>query len=76
MCTSDNAPTGTCASIVFEKERSLVADLGAALEFKTYHVHQVQEEVNAAGIFYATGFFLTSNSNALFSLLDSAKDRP
>lgn len=33
MSKTDDHKTGICASIVYNKERSLVADLGAALHF-------------------------------------------
>jgi adenosine kinase len=33
MCNNGDYPTGSCASIVIEKERSLVANIGAALHF-------------------------------------------
>ncbi|TNV81340.1 hypothetical protein FGO68_gene11032 [Halteria grandinella] len=62
--------TGQCAAIVYEKERSLVADLGAALKFPTEHVENVEQHIEEATILYATAFFLTSNTQALFKLLN------
>ena len=43
MCSPKEAslPTGTCASIVLKKERSLVANLGAALYYPTSQVEKI-----------------------------------
>jgi sugar/nucleoside kinase (ribokinase family) len=54
-------PTGTCAVLINEKERSLVANLSAANKYSKDHFDTaaVQEVVGAAQIVYSAGFFLT-----------------
>ena len=42
----DKAPTGVCAAIVYNKDRSLVADLGAALKFPTSHFKNEEKHLN------------------------------
>lgn len=58
---TEAAPTGTCAVLVHDKERSLVANLGAANEYKIDHLHteEMQAVVRRARVFYSAGFFLT-----------------
>jgi adenosine kinase len=55
------APTGTCAVLVQDKERSLVANLSAANNYKIDHMNTeaVQAVVQAAKVVYSAGFFLT-----------------
>jgi len=62
--------TGTCAIMITDKERSMVAFLGAAEKYKQEHLEsaQVQEVIKKAKYFYATGFFLTHSPNALLTL--------
>eukprot|EP00013_Stygamoeba_regulata_P017002 CAMPEP_0177673826 /NCGR_PEP_ID=MMETSP0447-20121125/26186_1 /TAXON_ID=0 /ORGANISM="Stygamoeba regulata, Strain BSH-02190019" /LENGTH=345 /DNA_ID=CAMNT_0019181795 /DNA_START=71 /DNA_END=1108 /DNA_ORIENTATION=+ len=63
-------PTGTCAVLVHEKERSLVANLAAANCYKKAHLDsdEVQAAVAAVKLVYATGFFLTVSVESLLSL--------
>ncbi|KAH9258126.1 hypothetical protein BASA81_003689 [Batrachochytrium salamandrivorans] len=53
--------TGTCAVIVNNNERSLVANLSAANEFDHAYMStpEVQSAVERAQIYYSAGFFLT-----------------
>jgi len=53
--------TGTCAVLVIDKERSLVANLAAANNYKKDHFdsQEIQQIVQQAKFFYTTGFFLT-----------------
>ncbi len=57
----DKNPTGTCACLITEKVRSLVANLGAANHYQKDHL--VQKEnwalLEKARIAYIGGFFLT-----------------
>lgn len=67
----DDKPTGTCACLIVEKERSLLANLGAALEFTMEHLMspKVMKAIEEAELFYCEGFFLNTVScpqNALF----------
>jgi adenosine kinase len=54
-------PTGTCAVLVHHHERSLIANLAAANNYKVEHLlsDAVQAIVNKAQYFYSAGFFLT-----------------
>ncbi len=58
---SETSPTGTCAVLVNGGERSLVANLAAANDYKHAHTltKEVSDAINNAKIFYTTGFFLT-----------------
>lgn len=57
----ETKPTGTCAVLVVGKERSLIANLGAANEYKHSHLlsEEIQQYVKKAQYFYFSGFFLT-----------------
>jgi len=57
----DKEPTGTCAVLVKGGERSLCANLAAANCYDKAHFDSapIQELVQAAKIFYISGFFLT-----------------
>jgi adenosine kinase len=65
-------PTGTCAVLVHDRERSLVAHLGAANHFKESHIEQADtwKLVEAAKVVYATGFFLTVSVPSLLKLAE------
>jgi adenosine kinase len=55
-------PTGTCAALIVEGERALIANLGAANHFQPSHLTDSalsQEILAAAQIVYCAGFFLT-----------------
>jgi len=54
-------PTGTCAVLVVGKERTLIANLAAANEYKHDHLltDDIQQYVNKSQYFYISGFFLT-----------------
>jgi adenosine kinase len=55
------APTGTCAVLVYQKDRSLVANLGAANNYKITHLQSepIWHLVKHAHYFYSSGYFLT-----------------
>jgi len=63
-------PTGTCAVLVRDKERSLVANLSAANNYKKDHFdsQEIQELVHKAQFYYSTGFFLTVSPETLVAL--------
>ena len=54
-------PTGTCAACVLDSERSLVANLAAANNYKVAHLKQPENwaAVEAARVIYSAGFFIT-----------------
>lgn len=61
-------PTGTCGVLVSShgKNRSLVANLGAANHFKKSHLEANKEAVLAhAKIIYSSGFFITAAADSL-----------
>ncbi|MEW5301811.1 MAG: hypothetical protein WDW36_004647 [Sanguina aurantia] len=60
-------PTGTCAVCVVGGERSLVANLAAANNYKTEHVLLPENFslVEAARIIYCTGFFITVSPDSI-----------
>eukprot|EP01065_Artemidia_motanka_P034213 TRINITY_DN4141_c1_g2_i2.p1 TRINITY_DN4141_c1_g2~~TRINITY_DN4141_c1_g2_i2.p1 ORF type:complete len:374 (+),score=95.48 TRINITY_DN4141_c1_g2_i2:52-1122(+) len=62
---SDTDPTGTCACLIVGKERSLIANLGAALKFTLRHLESraVSTAIEEASILYSAGFFLNTISS-------------
>jgi len=64
------APTGTCACLIVDSDRSLVARLGAANNYQHSHYESqaIQGFVKNASHFYATGFFLTVSPQTLVSI--------
>lgn len=76
----ETAPTGTCAVLVKDGERSLCANLAAANNFKPTHLASV-ESLNlytAAKFYYVAGFFLTVSVESLQIVGDHAvaEDKP
>lgn len=61
MQDPQNAPTGTCAVLITGKDRSLVANLGAANNFNVSHLSkpEIAALIDNAKYFYIEGFFLT-----------------
>lgn len=62
--TTEDEPTGTCASLINGRGyRSLVTNLAAAKSFKTDHLERedVWSAVKDASIFYFSGYFLTTS---------------
>jgi adenosine kinase len=63
-------PTGTCAVLIHEAERSLVANLGAANHYKLAHLEsdEVQAMVRKARVLYTSGFFLTVSPDSMVTV--------
>jgi adenosine kinase len=57
----EKTPTGTCAVLVNGKDRSLVANIAAANNYKEEHLlsKDIWAVVEKAKVFYISGFFLT-----------------
>lgn len=57
----EKVSTGTCAVLVKDQDRSLIANLSAANEYKHahYETEAIQKVVAAAKFVYSAGFFLT-----------------
>eukprot|EP00211_Chloroparvula_japonica_P007317 CAMPEP_0119118742 /NCGR_PEP_ID=MMETSP1310-20130426/518_1 /TAXON_ID=464262 /ORGANISM="Genus nov. species nov., Strain RCC2339" /LENGTH=341 /DNA_ID=CAMNT_0007108129 /DNA_START=52 /DNA_END=1077 /DNA_ORIENTATION=+ len=66
--------TGTCACLINEKERCLIANLAAANCYKIDHLQsaEMQDVIKSTDVFYATGFFLTVCPDALISIGEHA----
>lgn len=62
---TEDKQTGTCAVIIVEKERSLLANISAAIELNMSHLlsDDVDNAIKAADIFYFEGFFLNTVSS-------------
>lgn len=69
----ETQPTGTCGVLVSShgKNRSLVANLGAANHFKKTHLEANRTEIlEEAKIIYSSGFFITAAADSLDYLSD------
>lgn len=65
---AEDVPTGTCAVLVHDRERSLVANLSAAEKYsKARHFDSAafQAVVRGARIIYSAGFFLTHAADTM-----------
>lgn len=71
------APTGTCAVCIKGGERSLVANLGAANNYKVDHVKQADNWaiVEASRAFYITGFFITVSPDTIMEVAKHAAEK-
>lgn len=58
-------PTGTCGVCVVDKDRSLVANLSAANEYKISHTEANWSIVEKAQFIYSAGFFITVAPDAM-----------
>jgi len=70
----EKAPTGTCAALIKDGERALVANLSAANNFKESHLEteKAKEIIEAAKFYYMAGFFLTVSVESLVKVGDHA----
>ena len=68
--TEAGVPTGTCAVLVHDKERSLVANLAAAEKYSKAHYESeaIQAVVSGADILYSAGFFLTHAAETMVAM--------
>lgn len=69
-----DAPTGTCAVLVVDRERSLVANLGAAEKYSKAHFDsaEIQAVLAKAQFFYQESYFLTHSPEVSLSLAQFA----
>jgi len=58
---TNDAPTGTCAVLIVDKDRSMVTKLGAAEKFSdaAFATEEIQAAMKKARLYFSTGFFLT-----------------
>lgn len=71
---NQTAETGACAVIVDGKERALCAYLGASCKYSLDHLNANLAYLHAAKFIYATGFFITSNAQALRQIATFASE--
>lgn len=66
----ESTSTGTCAVLVHGGERSLVANLAAANNYKKDHLltEEIQNVINQAKFFYMSGFFLTVSPESMIDV--------
>merc|ERR1719159_705209 len=60
-----SVPTGTCAVCITGNDRSLVANLSAANNYKATHTKENMSVVSGAKIIYSAGFFATVSPEAI-----------
>jgi adenosine kinase len=69
-------PTGKCAVLITDKERTLITHLGAAEQYQLAHLQTtpaVQDAMASARVYYAEGFFATVSTDALVALGERAE---
>lgn len=61
----DEKPTGTCACLIVDAERSLLANLGAAVDLSLNHIKskEVLDLIHKSDIYYCEGFYLNTVSS-------------
>lgn len=71
-------PTGTCAALIKDGERALVANLAAANNFKPSHLETdlAQEIIQSATHYYSAGFFLTVSVESLVKVAEEFQKYP
>ncbi|CDW73100.1 adenosine kinase [Stylonychia lemnae] len=69
-----DTPTGSCAVLVHNKERTLCANLAACLKYPTTHLQSNMQVLEKAAFLYTSGFFITSNFEALLEYVKFAAD--
>ena len=67
-----DTPTGSCACVIYNNERSLCAYLGAALKYPIAHLQQNQAQLDKAALIYSSAFLITSNHHALIHVAKHA----
>lgn len=61
----EETPTGSCAVLIHDKERTLCANLAACIKYKTEHLVNNLHVLDKAAFLYTSAFFITSNYEAL-----------
>lgn len=62
---SEDKPTGCCAVVIYNKERTLTTDLAAACAYQESHFDANMDTVKKAKFIYTTGYFITSSMPTL-----------
>jgi adenosine kinase len=70
----ETTPTGTCAVLITDKDRSLVANLAAANCYKKDHFDSpaIQDVVSKVEYIYITGFFVTVSVDTILAAAELA----
>ena len=70
----ESTPTGTCACLIKDQERSLIANLAAANNYKLDHLQTEESKkiVEAAKYYYISGFFLTVSPPSIMEVAKHA----
>jgi adenosine kinase len=70
----ESTPTGTCAACIMGGERSLVANLAAANNYKIDHLKKPENwaVVEAAKVIYSAGFFITVSPDSMMTVAQHA----
>lgn len=73
----EKTPTGTCAVLINEKERSMVANLAAANNYVISHLQsdEIKKVYQSCDIFYIAGFFLTVSPPSLMEIAKYALEQ-
>ena len=73
----ESTPTGLCAVLVTGKERTLVANISAANNYKIEHLSkpEIWASVEAAKVYYISGFFLTVSPPSLMKMAEHAAEQ-
>lgn len=74
---SEKAQTGTCAVLIKDKERALIANLSAANEYKPeghMDTEIVQTAIKDASFYYISGFFFTVSQDAIMRVAKHAAE--
>lgn len=71
---TESKPTGSCAVLVVDKERCLIANLSAANEFQHSHIltENVLTRIRNAQFYYITGFFITVSPESIHYIAEHA----
>lgn len=67
-------PTGTCAVLVVNKDRTLCANLAAACKYDIAHLRNNMDSLRKAKMIYSTSFFITSSPESLKEVGQFASD--
>lgn len=70
----EKTPTGTCACLINNKERTLVANLSAANNYKDSHLDKCTTVWKNAGLYYSAGFFLTVSPSSMMRMAKYANE--
>ena len=70
----ESTPTGECAVLVHNNERTLCANLAACLKYPTSHLEANMQVLEKAAFMYTSCFFITSNYEAMQKYVQYAAD--